>query len=515
MIRKRFAKYLRKSREEKDLPTDIVLQSHNRILDEVCKRMDIVIDEEDTFKELVSAESIDARPQMKRLLKLVEEGYYDGVLVYEVQRLCRGNGMDQALVNETFKLSGTKIITPTKIYDTANNESDEEYLEFGLFMSRREYKTINRRLKDGKLSAFKMGKFINSVAPTGYKRVKLKGDKGYTLEIDENEAPIIREMFDLFVNKNMKLGEIARKFENENVPNRSNTTWSISMLRNYLNNITYAGYLTYNKRKQVKSLKNGEFNFSRPINKDYMIQKALHEPIIDIETFNKAQEKLKSNTNVKIPKNREMKNPLAGLIKCSVCGKTLIRRVVTKNNHIRIELRCETLNCPTKSTSLEEVEHTLIQTMQNDLKNYKYFLDNYEKEIIKEKKNYTKDIQRIEKQLKDIDKQLLNALLNFNSNTITADEYQSLKIYLNEKKNPLESHLNELKEHMKNDKSVIYKRRVPILEKCIEKYFELSPKDKNKLLKAMIKRIDYSKTQGGRHRESNMMIEISYKLGVK
>lgn len=514
-IRKKFAKYLRKSREEKDLPTDVVLQSHNAILDEVCKRMDIVVSEEDTFKELVSAESIDARPQMKKLLKLVEEGYYDGVLVYEVQRLCRGNGIDQAVVSETFKTSDTKIITPTKVYDTYNNESDEEYLEFGLFMSRREYKTINRRLKDGKVSAFKMGKFINSVPPTGYKRVKLKGDKGFTLEIDETEAPIIREMFNLFVNENMGLSEIARKFENDGVPNRSNTNWSVSMLRTYLNNITYAGYLTYNKRKQVKSLKNGEFNFSRPINKDYMIQKGLHEPIIDINTFNKAQEKLKSNTNVKIPKNREMKNPLAGVIKCSICGKTLIRRVIPKNNHIRIELRCETLNCPTMSTELEEVERKLIETMQNDLKDYKYFLDNYEKEIIKEKKNYTKDIQRIDKQLKDIDKQLLNALLNFNSGAITSDEYQSLKIYLSDKKQALEVSLNELKQRVENDKTVIYQRRVPILEKCIGKYFDLSPKDKNKLLKSMIKRIDYSKTKGGRHRESNMRIEISYKLGVK
>ena len=515
MIKERFAKYLRKSREEKDLPTDIVLQSHNRILDEVCMRMNIHVDEEDTFKELVSAESIDARPQMKRLLKLVEQGYYTGILVYEVQRLCRGNGMDQALVNETFKLSGTKIITPNKVYDTANNESDEEYLEFGLFMSRREYKTINRRLKDGKISAFKMGKFINSIPPTGYKRVKLKGDKGYTLEIDENEAYIIREMFDLFVNENMKLGEIARKFENENVPNRSNTTWSIPMLRTFLNNITYAGYLTYNKRKQVKSLKNGEFNFSRPINKDYMIQKGIHEPIIDIETFNKAQEKLKNNTNVKIPKNREIKNPLAGIIKCSICGKTLIRRVTKKNNHTRIELRCETLNCATMSTELEEIEHKVIETMQNDLKDYKYFLDNYEKEIVREQQNYTKDIKRIEKKIKDIDKQLLNALLNFNSSAITSEEYQSLKVYLNENKQALEVSLNELKQHIENDKSVIYKRRVPILEKCIGKYFELSPKDKNKLLKSMIKKIDYSKTEGGRYKESNMKIEIFYKLGVK
>ena len=52
MIRKKFAKYLRKSREEKDLPTDVVLQSHNAILDEVCKRMNIFVDEEDTFKDI-------------------------------------------------------------------------------------------------------------------------------------------------------------------------------------------------------------------------------------------------------------------------------------------------------------------------------------------------------------------------------------------------------------------------------------------------------------------------------
>lgn len=511
----RYAKYLRKSREEKDLPTDIVLQSHNAILDEVCKRMNIYVNEEDTFKELVSAESIESRPQMKRLLRLVEQGYYAGILVYEVQRLCRGNGIDQALVNETFKASGTKIITPNKVYDTANNESDEEYLEFGLFMSRREYKTINRRLKDGKMSAFKMGKFINSVPPTGYTKVKIKGDKGYTLKINEDESYIIKEMFNLFVNENMKLGEIARKFENENVPNRSGTTWSVAMLRTYLNNITYAGYLTYYKRKQVKSLKNGEFNFSKPINHDYMIQKGLHEPIIDIETFNKAQEKLKSNINVKIPKNREFKNPLAGILKCKLCGKTLIRRVVNKGDKTRIELRCETINCTSKSTALDEVENVLIEKMKSDLRNYNYYLDNYEKEFVKEQKNYTKDIDRINKQLKDIDKQLFNALVNFNSNAITSEEYQNLKIYLNDKKQGLEQALNELKQHVENDKTIVYRKRVPILEKCIDKYFELTPKDRNKLLKSMIKQIDYFKTEGGRYTDSNMTLDIFYKIGVK
>ena len=45
-------------------------------------------------------------------------------------------------------------MTPAKIYDP-NNEFDEEYFEFGLFMSRREYKTIKKRLQRGRVSSAK------------------------------------------------------------------------------------------------------------------------------------------------------------------------------------------------------------------------------------------------------------------------------------------------------------------------------------------------------------------------
>ena len=65
-----------------------------------------------------------------------------------------------------------------------------------------------------------------------------------------------------------------------------------------------------------------------------------------------------------------------------------------------------------------------------------------------------------------------------------------------------------------NDKTIVYKKRVPILEKCIDKYFDLNPKDKNKLLKSMIRKIEYSKTQGGRYNESNMNLNIFYKISV-
>ena len=60
-------------------------------------------------------------------------------------------------------------------------------------MSRREYKTINRRLVRGRQISASEGKYIGSIPPYGYKRAKISGDKGYTLEIEPEEAEIVQK----------------------------------------------------------------------------------------------------------------------------------------------------------------------------------------------------------------------------------------------------------------------------------------------------------------------------------
>ena len=143
---KSYCIYLRKSRADRDseLTSDIdVLKRHEEILLKLAK--DLKLNIVKIYREVVSGDSISARPEMQNLLRDVESGIYEGVLVVEVERLARGDTKDQGTVSDTFKYSNTKIITPVKTYDPSN-EFDEEYFEFGLFMSRREYKTINRCL---------------------------------------------------------------------------------------------------------------------------------------------------------------------------------------------------------------------------------------------------------------------------------------------------------------------------------------------------------------------------------
>ncbi|MCD8239374.1 MAG: recombinase family protein [Clostridiales bacterium] len=187
--------YLRKSRSDAEAEArgeGETLARHERALLELAKRRKLVITE--IYREVVSGDTIAARPVMQQLLQEVGQGKWKGVLVMEIERLARGDTIDQGIVAQTFKFSGTKIITPIKDFDPSN-EYDEEYFEFGLFMSRREYKTINRRLQRGRIASVKEGKYVANVPPYGYERVRVKDGKGFTLAIVPEEAEIIKLIF--------------------------------------------------------------------------------------------------------------------------------------------------------------------------------------------------------------------------------------------------------------------------------------------------------------------------------
>ena len=190
--------YLRKSRADAEAEArgdGETLLRHEKALIELAKKMNLNV--KSIYREIVSGETISARPIMQQLLSEVGQGLWDGVLVMEVERLARGNTIDQGIVAQTFKFSDTKIITPMKTYDP-NNEFDEEYFEFGLFMSRREYKTINRRLQRGRVASVKEGKYVANQPPYGYNRKKIENDKGFTLEPNETEAKVVKLIFELY-----------------------------------------------------------------------------------------------------------------------------------------------------------------------------------------------------------------------------------------------------------------------------------------------------------------------------
>lgn len=139
--------YLRKSRAEELSDTvEDTLRRHKEILLEFAEKNDLQVTK--IFEEVVSGDSLYARPQMLCLLSEIEKSSYTAVLCMDIDRLGRGAMSEQGIILETFKANKTKIITPRKIYDLCD-EIDEEYTEFETFMARRELKLIKRRMQRG------------------------------------------------------------------------------------------------------------------------------------------------------------------------------------------------------------------------------------------------------------------------------------------------------------------------------------------------------------------------------
>ena len=105
--------YLRKSRMDTDFEEVSVtetLSRHRTILENLCKNMKLNVVE--VLEEVVSGESLYTRPQMMRLLDMINTGMYAGVVCMDIERLSRGSSMESGQIMQILQVNGCKIITP-------------------------------------------------------------------------------------------------------------------------------------------------------------------------------------------------------------------------------------------------------------------------------------------------------------------------------------------------------------------------------------------------------------------
>ena len=498
--------YLRKSR--KDLEAEQqgegeTLARHKRVLDDLAKKMGVTISRE--YREVVSGETIAARPQMLRLLNDIEVNRPAGVFVVEVERLARGNTRDQGLVSETFQYSNTLIITPSKIYNP-NDEFDEEYFEFGLFMSRREYKTIRRRLRNGKYNTAKEGKWPWSKAPYGYERYKLPNQKGYSLKVIPQEAEVVRLIFSMYTNGTAETGNvpisataIARTLDRLHIKPRISDHWVHNVIRDIILNSAYTGMVPAGKRKIVKVIENGSVRRSAPIDKNSESYPGIHEAIIDQETFDQAQKVFNSRSKTPVFLDGVIKNPLAGLLKCQQCGYTMIRRPARGRDKHDWYL-CSHCHMPGAAT--DDVMNKLLVVLEEWLKDYRISISSPQPALSGMSLTQTK-IAELETSLAGYRKQLNRAYEAFEIGVYDGDTLKERTETIKANIKKAESSLHDLKEQIKKQEA-FEKRRlllIPKVEYLLDHFARLSCGEQNSLLKEVLEKVEYSKDIKGTKRE--------------
>lgn len=506
---KQYCVYLRKSRADMEAEAHgegETLARHERALMDLAKKQKLNITK--IYREVVSGETIAARPVMQQLLTEVEKGIWSGVLVMEVERLARGDTIDQGLVAQTFKYSNTVIITPMKTY-APDNEFDEEYFEFGLFMSRREYKTINRRLQAGRVASVKEGKWVGNKKPYGYKIVKLQGQKGYTLEIIPEEAAVIKMIFELYTigeeqpdGSIKRLGStlIANKLNALKIPPAISDKWTPSRILELMRNPIYIGKVRWNFRPEVKKMQDGIKTIERPRAdaEDWLIYDGLHEAIIDEDLFYKTQDYLKDNKPKPAPNKKPIKNPLTGIIVCGQCGAKMVRRPYP--NRTPDALVCPQSGCKNISSYLSHVENRILVSLQQWLTEYKLQLSIENKESISNTEIEVKKqtVKKLEDEIIGLNKQMSNIHNFLEQGIYTTETFIDRSKIINEKLNQLKNNLNILNKSLEEDtkvqKSIV--EFIPKVEHVLEVYNLIEdPEVKNALLDEIISKAVYTKTK--------------------
>lgn len=503
---KKYCAYLRKSRKDIELENNGELETlkrHEISLNNLADKMNVSI--EKYYKEVVSGENIASRPVVQELLQDVSDGAWDGVFVMEIERLARGDTIDQGIIAQTFKFSNTKIITPSKIFNP-DDEFDEEYFEFNLFMSRREYKTITRRIQHGRMQSFKEGRYIASTAPYGYDRVKIKGDKGYTL-IPNEDANTVCMIFNLFVNGETVDGvhrrygteEIARILDSLAIKPKNSNTWSRTTVYEILHNITYTGAQRWGRRKDKKMLDDGKIIVKKQVvTNEYDIIENAHEAIIDKSLFEKAQEIFSKKTNPQINVDSVMQNPFTGIIFCGKCGKRMTR--LGFNSHTKYDtIKCPNRYCDNISSPIFLVEKQVLVALGNWLDEYKLRFETSDNETFQNNlSNKQLSVSKLKKDLEQNEKQLNNAYDFLEQGVYTPAVFQNRISIINGRIDDLNSAIKKLEDEISSGKTEERARAeiIPKIEHLLSAYSTLSDaRSKNTMLKEVIERIDYTKTQ--------------------
>ena len=484
-----YAIYLRKSRKDIEMEKygeGETLQKHERILTEFAKDKKLRIKK--IYREIVSGDSIADRPAMQELLQDIYKGMYKGVLVVELERLARGDVKDQGTVSEAFKYSNTLIVTPNKTYNP-HDELDEEFFEFGLFMSRREYKTIKRRLMTARQKVVEDGNWIGTIAPYGYDQKRI--DRRNKTLIPNEQADIVKMIFKWFTEERIGQGEIARRLTAMGVPTRTgkNREWNRCTIAEILKNDAYRGKIRWKHRQIVKEFEDGEIvKKTKRFNRDESILvDGKHEPLIDDDTFFLAQSLF--GTNARTPVKKETSNILAGLIRCSACGRMMQRQGKKGYGQPRL-IHAFGTQCKMGSTFFNDVVDAVIVQLKKELMDYEEVLQGDDMED--QMKDYEMMKEEYESEIARLKKNRLNAFDKLDRKIFTEEEFIEYKTMINNQIAEIEERLRGLR---KPEKSEIEERAYS-LHKAIDslKDERVSAKERNLLLKGVIRNIDYTKS---------------------
>jgi site-specific DNA recombinase len=484
--------YLRKSRkdlEEERKAGEVgetydTLERHRRTLFAIAKkeRHNIV----NIYEEIVSGESVAERPRIQEMLRDFENGETDAVLVMDLDRLGRGDMYDQGYLDRAFRYSGTKILTPTEVYDP---ESETWELVFGIksLVAREELKSITRRMQRGRVASASEGKSISKVPPYGYQR-----NEDLRLEPDPETAWVVKKMFEMMKDGHGRIA-VAQELDRLGIkpPNPKRKTWAPSSVTAIIKNEAYIGTIIWGQVKHVK--RNGKYKKIELPREKWTIREGAHTPLVSRELFEAANKAHSGRWRPSTVVNKSLSNPLAGVLKCEVCGYTMLYQ--PRSDRPNDTIRCVNPECRgvQKGAAFNLVEQRVIELLGEYAIDIAVSLTHqpeknddetpYKKILIASKTDEMAQLEEQKSELHDLLERRIYTVEKF------LEREQNLTNRINGLQDEIDKLNNEIqKEEVRKSGTDIL---LPQLQKVLAEYWEADIETRNQMLKTVLEKATY------------------------
>ena len=481
--------YLRKSRaDNQDESVEEVLAKHEKLLqDYFVRELGHPIPEDCIYREVVSGgEDLADREEIQKVLKRIESPDVVGVACADPQRLTRGSLTCCELIIDSLRYNKVLCVTPVMVYDL-ENKMERRFFQDELMRGRDYLDYVKEVLYRGRALSASRGNYVLSQPPYGYNRIKI--GKDWTLEPNQ-DADIVRMIFHWYVKDSKTPGQIKDELAKMKIPPSKGPQWTRESILLMLKNVHYDGKIVFGRRKQTVVFENGKKvvkQMKQPV-EDAILVEGKHQAIVDHDIFQLAQDRIEGRGYLAPPTSKGLSSPFAGLLRCPICGYAMTYHSGRRHKSFNCRNYCSKVLSP--RDLITALKTTLLTVHLPELEAK---LENGDGSSIVIQKQL---VERLEKQMADLRAQESKQYDLLETGIYTNEVFLERNAALREK---ITSCSNLLAEARKNlPKAVDYEEKIRTLKEAIASLDDdtISYEQKNILLKAVIKKIEYSSDKG-------------------
>ena len=278
-----------------------------------------------------SGKSIEGRASFCKMMEDIKSGK-DGVAYVLVFKLSRF-GRNAADVLSTLQVMQDFSVNLICVEDGIDSSKDAGKLMISVLSAVAEIERENIRVQtmEGRIQKAREGRWNGGFAPYGYRLVD------GVLQINEDEAPAIRTIFEQYVNTDTGANGLSKYLETHGFQklarqNGTSPLFSATLIRAILKNPVYCGKIAFGRRK-LEKIHGTRNEYHQVPQENYLLVDGLHKGIVSEELWNAAQVKLLAQSKRYEPVNRsktEQAHLLSALVKCPVCGAGMYSNKCTK-----------------------------------------------------------------------------------------------------------------------------------------------------------------------------------------